>query len=173
MMGRDHLNKLKKIIKTLYSFREREIDWWIFTLLPIVLIIIVSILMFDSFGFVSAIILFAQQILAFSIVLSSTDLGLKSRDIDNKQSIGIPLLIIIISLTGLIYFYLFEARLIESDYKIIIGVSLSVLMSYFSILLYNNNPKSIEFSPRHYTEQKEEQETEATELFEPNIGEQE
>ncbi|MCK4796160.1 MAG: hypothetical protein KAT05_02195 [Spirochaetes bacterium] len=155
-------------------FQKRTVDWWIFTLLPIILIIIISILVFSSTQDLhKVLVLIIQQLLLCAIVLSSTDLGLRSKTGANSNlPIGYPLLIIFISLSALVYIYLMEDQLKTSICAVPISLVLSIAMSFFSIVLYNNNPESTNIGPQVFTKDKEEREQKAMHEFEPDIDEE-
>ena len=148
-----------------FKFEEREVDWWFFTLLPILLIICVSFVIFSvSKDFSEVVILATEQLLLYSIILSSADLGLKSRSKEKQLQIAHPFSLILFSFTTLVCFYINKK---EPDYLFIIYIYLflSIIVAFVSIVLYNNNPESRNIGPGAITEAKGKNEDEADKKF--------
>ncbi len=126
------------------GFQSKETDWWIFSLLPIIIIIPVIIL-FNSAAadFRSVVFIIGQQLLFFCVVLSSTDLGIKAKSgLNEKFSIGPTLLILIFSFLILVFAYKIEDIIKNSRESLLLYSLFFVLSIFFSILSYNNNPLS-------------------------------
>ena len=156
------MNFFKKII----NFEFYDSDWWFFTLLPVVIAIIVSILAFWSFKNTNnALLIITKQLLSYSIILSSTDLSLKFKSSENKRyQIAPTLLLIFIALAVLIQFYTTNPESTTSSFvSITIYLIISVILSYWSVYLYNHNPESI--TAAIITKSKGEQEKEAEKIF--------
>lgn len=156
-----------RVLKKFIEFQKRELDWWFFTLLPIILILSIGFFVYSTFGQLNEIlILLSKQFLSYSVVLSSADLGLKSKIRgDTQYQISPPLLIIIIALMSLMYLYT-NNEITKSFFWIFFYLIVSVFFAYFSILLYNNDPYSSNIGPKIFTENKEKDEEEAKRLFE-------
>jgi len=159
--------------KKLICFSERDFDWWTFALLPIVLTILICIIVFitslkDNRLFY-VILIFVQQLFSYAIVLSSTDIGLRSKSVGEKrQLVGLPLLVIFISLVSLVYIYIMEVQVLESLVILLVSLVLGVAMGYSSIWLYNNNPDSDSNKwAEKIIHEKEKQEENAKNEFEP------
>jgi hypothetical protein len=136
-------------IKRSFKFEQRSWDWWIFTLLPIVMAVAFPFLAFLNGNQVislSDFVRFSQQLLLYSIVLSSADLALSAKrrwlggddnSSANVPSIGSQLLIIVLASAGAGL----QPTNLDSSYPFLIFVY-SAVICYFSILLYNHNPYS-------------------------------
>ena len=158
------MNSLKKLI----MFQERELDWWLLTLFPIILMVVIGLFIFSTFGQKDEILIkLSQQLLSYSVVLSSTDLALKSKDRgDARYQISPNLLIIIISGMSLIYLYTNYDLIFKSNIRMNVYLSASIILAYFSIFLYNNNPNSSHINAETFTKAKEENENDAKKTFE-------
>ncbi len=150
------------------KFNDRSTDWWIFTLLPIILIIIITILFYWQSNNTSlSLSLITKQLFSYCIVLSSTDIGLrKNRD---DLSIGWSLLVVIIGTLLLAYNYIYDDNIIESIPQLALIVIISIIISYFSIFLYNTNPESNYIGPGSFSKQKKEREKKSRQEFEPDL----
>lgn len=157
-------------LKQLYDFKERDFDWWIFTLLPLVLTLIITPVIYAQIKNLTPIfILLIQQLLNYSIILSSTDLGLRSKSNRKKRQIAPPFLIILIALITLVCTYIYFEQIIDSDGLIYLSFLISIIFAYLSILLYNNNPESYNtdvFESEFFIKMKEQLEKKAEETFE-------
>ena len=152
-------------IKSLYG--ERDLQWWGFTLLPI--LIIIPIVLVYNWKFRNAnqiLLLLLQQLSAYSIILSSTDLGLKFKSKDKLGPIFFPLIIIIFASILLTCVYMFQEDIINST--VIAKIFFLILVICFvstSIGCYYKNPESFDISPKTFTTTKELQERQAKERF--------
>jgi len=136
-------------------FKEREADWWVYTLLPIILILFFAFLVFLKIGEKNEFfIMLIEQFLLYSIILSSTDVGLRSKSLEIKQRTAPPLLIIILAAIALTFFYTNKDVVINRLWIISIYFMGSLITSFLSILLYYKNPESSIFAPQKFTDQK-------------------
>lgn len=147
------------------KFEKRTMDWWIYTLLPIVLSFCLSFIIYSiSKNFVQILLMLVQQFLSYSIILSSTDMGItKGQD---RHSRGCPWLIVIFSLTVLVCVYINETVIISDIWAPWLYLLVSIVMVYFSILSYNTNPESSNLGPSSFSEQKNNVEEKAQREFE-------
>lgn len=144
-------------------FEKRNTDWWVFTLLPIIIIFSISVFIYATFEDIDkVIILLVQQLFFYSLILSSTDLSLRYRSKDKTSPISLSLLIVIFSAFALVYVYIFELNNVTRNFLLIV----SLFAVYFSILRYNNNPESLDIDSSTFTEIKEDSERKAKETFE-------
>ena len=162
------IKSLKRTVG-LIKFQKRTTDWWILTILPLILIFVVALVSYFNKGVYGALSVCIQQILTFSFVLSSTDLALRSRiNKEDECSRLIPLIPLIVAFSAfIIYVALIDKILLEVQAEIIYGIFMIVtlMIGYFSILLYNNNPLSNPFKP-DYVKEKINQEEEDVKKFE-------
>lgn len=120
--------------------RKRTGDWWFFTFLPLIVFGIIIFWSFDQVG--SIFLLFTQQLFFFSLILSSTEIGLRFRvtsyqEEENKFKVIWPsLLILIASALLLIGVYLRE-DIFNKFSLLLFGVS--ILCTIGSIWLSNQN----------------------------------
>lgn len=152
----------------IFRFEKRNLDWWGFTLLPI--LIMIPILMkffFISKSLSQTLILLLQQLFSYSIVLGCADLGLKFKSKERNCQITPSLVIIIFSSFFLFYVYTSQAELLNFNRAIkIVFFIFSFVACYFSIVLYNKNPENSDITAETFTDEKEAQEDKAKKLFE-------
>lgn len=147
-------------------FERRSNDWWVLTLLPIVIMLPIILIFYGKTkSGTETFFLILQQLFSYSIVLSCTDLGLKYRAKEKYSPFGVSLLIIIFSSFGLHFVYTAPEQ-IKGYCTLIkaIFLFLSILLVYLTIFFYNNNPESSDW-PSKLTAQKEKSENEAKETF--------
>lgn len=154
-------------LEQVFDFQKRDLDWWFFTLLPIILTLLITPVIYSQIkSLIPILILLIQQLLNYSIILSSTDLGLRSKSNRKRRQIAPPFLIILISLITLVCTYIYFEQIVKSDWLKYISFTVSIIFAYLSILLYNNNPESYTLEPDVFIKAKEESEKKAQEIFE-------
>jgi hypothetical protein len=133
--------------REIFSFESRDFDWWCFTLLPVLIFIPISIFVFVKYSnLISVLLLITGQLLSYSTVLSSTDLGLRSKSNENKNhQIGRPFLLIIFLFGALLNLYLNLDSISESFQYVSFYLIFATITTYISIYLYNHNPDSSDF----------------------------
>lgn len=129
--------------KVLYGFKDRSLDWWILTVLPLMIIGVLAVASYTVKGLLTfSLFLLIEETLIFAIVLSSTDLALRSRmDKNNRQSRIIPLVPLIIAM-GLILVYVLIYKSTINIGSNLVFVTITGVVTYFSVLSYNNNTES-------------------------------
>lgn len=154
--------------KMLSPFNQRKFDWWILTLIPLLLIIILSIIILVKNGLIEALSIFVQQVLTFSFILSTTDFALRSfLDKTDPSSRLSPLLGIVIAF-GTYVIYIF---ILDSEYYNLINVFIFTIITLvifsLAVRLYYKNPNSnyIDVDP---VKTKIEEQEKDDEKFEPN-----
>lgn len=154
-------------LKPLFDFQKRENDWWFFALLPIFLTLIITPIIYSQLKSIEQILMVVmQQFLNYSIILSSTDLGLRSKSHRAKSQINPPLVIIFITLIALVCTYIYYEQILTSYILKFGTLIVSIIFAYTSILLYNNNPDSYYPDSEILINKKEESERKAQEKFE-------
>jgi len=149
------------------GLQKRSLDWWFFTLLPIILLLLIIPVIYSIFNNAHQIlILLIQQLLFYSIILSSTDLGLKTKSRDPKNQIAHSLFIILFAPIVLICVYINQETIMELGNIKYLYLCVSMLTGFSSILLYKDNPESYLIGPGAITDTKEEGERKAQEIFE-------
>jgi hypothetical protein len=157
----------------LLKLEKRDLDWWLFTLFPIFMLLIALLFgfLFKRQDIKNSILIFEQQLLVFCIVLYVTDIGLKAKKKLANTAIGIPLYLLITSLVGLILGYSIENTLIRKTIWLLVFLAISLMFTYFAILLQNRNPYSNpigEVGAKEIMERKEEyEEAKRIELLSP------
>ena len=172
------LTKLYQLLKGLTifltSYDKREMDWWFFTILPILLLFsTVVFVYYRENDYIGPFMVCIQQFLSFSIVLSSTDLIIKSKSkkaLDKRVQISPMLFIILASYTVLIFTYVQYHMIIESyingENNIIYTILIMTLVfTYISIVSYNKNPGTNFNGSDAITEEKRNSEERASESF--------
>lgn len=155
--------------KSIIHFEKRSLDWWILTVLPIFFILVVMTIEYLNKGLFSALSAGIQQILTFSVVLSSTDFALRpmirKEDCPSRLIPIIPLFCAFI--TYIIYIMSIDTLIIKYPKTIVYAVFsiITVALGIFSIILYNNNSFTNLFETDP-VEQKLEQDQEDIKLFE-------
>ena len=155
----------------LVRFEKKPVDWWILTLLPLLIILALSFFNFITVGSYPALSTFIEETLIFAIVLSSTDLAIRYRIAkEDKHSRLTPLVILILAIfIVLIYSIAFNtiiAKFSESITYVAFTI-VTIVVGYASINLYNNNPESgPDYDP---VEQKMESEKKDIKEFESKV----
>jgi uncharacterized membrane protein len=153
-------------IKNLCQFEERESDWWIFTLLPIgIFFPIAALLLVNHYGVTKIILAFSQQLLAYTLIQSSTDLAIRSRAKSEKKSIGFPWIYSITAALLLIGLYLSEKAVLSSWKLSALYLIISAALAYLSVRSYNHNPGGSSIGPNDFSEVKASGEKSASEIF--------
>ena len=140
----------------IFSFEPRSLDWWIFTLLPVLIAIGLPVVSYLTNGIFSP-GNFGLQLLLYSIVLSCADLALWARQIRVQEeairysfSIGRQLGIVLFC-----SFLLSQLNLATQQPHPYLVLSISLIFSYFSIWLYNHNPDSSDINDQALAQAKE------------------
>ncbi|MFH0869620.1 MAG: hypothetical protein V1866_01020 [archaeon] len=138
-------------LNSIIKFKKKTPDWWILTLLPLLLILSVSVISYFTNGIYTALSAFIEQILTFSFVLSSTDLALRSKIVkEDKRSRLPPIIPLILAfIIFIIYVALIDTITARFSKDVIycVFVLITIIIGYASIILYNNNPYSDPFEP--------------------------
>ena len=155
---------MKRLVRKFFVFGKRGIDWWFFTLLPIVVILFIAVYIYSldvgKQGVSREVfILITQQLLAYALILSCNELRLRAEAKEPYYPVCPPLFLILATLLLLSRIYT------RQDY-IALMFFLSVIMSYFAVLLYSNNPGSNDIGPEKFIKGKYDSEKKAEEVFE-------
>lgn len=128
------------------AFRNKSLDWYILTFLPILLIICLATIDYFSKGLKQSITGFSQQLLILSIIVSSTDFALRGKflesDKQNRKSILVPLLPIIFAFVIYVIYVGFFGSEPTAETPLFIFLILSVIINCTSMILYIDNPMS-------------------------------
>lgn len=132
----------KQSLKNLVSFEKREFDWWVYTLLPIIIFFLNFPFILNSItDFKIICFMFAQLLISYSLILGSSDLFLKFKSkLENKPQIGYSFLLVLISFMLLAISYNYQNKLILNIYWSILYVMASLILTLFALISYNNNP---------------------------------
>lgn len=155
--------------KSLFKFKKRDSDWWISTLLPLIIISALAVFYFftKGLGLNFALSTLITETLIYSIVLSSTDLALRSRiDKEDRMSRSAPLIPLIFGVLTIAFYELSDPSTAVLPNLVVLTVW-AMILGYISLNLYNNNPESGEV-PDPVT-QKEEQDKKDLKEFEPGV----
>lgn len=146
----------------IFSFQKRDLDWWLFTLLPIFLVFIILIFssLIGTLNYQKFIFLFGQQLLFFSIILGVTDLGIKAKNKIENIQISPSFYALLISIFSLLLAYTKGEALANASIYLILFFIVAIFLIYVSILFYNKNPLTspLGIGAREFTESKEKQE---------------
>jgi hypothetical protein len=154
--------------KFLLDWNKRSPDWFFITLLPLgISAVLIYITLLRTEPILSAITLGVEQLLTFCIILSSTDLGLRSR---LESSNGIPrmspAIIVGIAVTLLITLFSFKETITKC--KLIYGYLLmAIILCYISLRMYDSNPRSASIDQPDVIKQHIDQQTNDNKYFEP------
>lgn len=136
------MTSLTKKLKKFYH-SKREFDWWVITLLPIIILLLNLPFIWISLLDHSIILfMFAQLLLSYAIALNGSDLILrfKSKQEKNKSQIGDCLILSFFSLICLSFGYVNQDKINLS----VTGLGIYFLVSFFltciSLVLYSTNP---------------------------------
>ncbi len=122
------------------SKRKLVLDWWILTFLPLLILAITLGMSLLVKGWETTLKLAVEQLLSFSLVLSTSDLAIRatrfSQD-DKETSRLIPLIPIIIS-SGLLFTYV-VINSSQEYWKHYFFLALGILTTIFSLFSYYKN----------------------------------
>ena len=123
------------------SLEDRGYDWWFFTLVPLMFSFIAAgILYFLGTPSLDVIIFLVEQIIVFSLILSTTDLGIRFKNKKaNQEPIGKSLLQIFLGLFLLVVFYIHKPAFITKMSHLVLFSIIAVAFLASVVIYYNHN----------------------------------
>lgn len=144
----------KNTLKRMIPYRLKDLDAWTFLLLPIIVMLFFMPIVFLVNRSIEQIsILLTQQLLIYSIIISTTDLGIKFKSSED-YNITPPLLLMLSSLISLACLYIAEYSIKTSISEIYQYLTVSIIITYFVILLASNNPEYSLIGPATFIKSK-------------------
>lgn len=163
---------------SIFVFKKRSTDWWVFTLLPPGLIIGIGLLLIflglaAKAGWTAFFVSLGQQFFSYDVVLGSSDLSLRYRrdkkekdedeDVPPRILVGPTLSMVFVSAVLLGAISVFEVKL---WWQAVILLFVGIVVSFLLVKGYNNNPESSDLTSEEIAQARKENEEDAKKLFE-------
>lgn len=118
----------------IFQFEGKDGNWWFLTLLPLMLFFAIALyISWNKKNFSTIIPLLVQQLILYTVIFSSTDLGLRIRYGKNDYSFWKNLSLMLPGSILLLWIY-------SDESAAWILFAPSIIMVYFSVWLANHNP---------------------------------
>lgn len=145
-----------------------NLDWWILTFLPLLVLSIILIMSLLVSGGIVTLKLAIEQLLTFSLLLSTSDLAKRAMHItndDHKTPRLVPLITIILS-TGFLFTYVALQISDMTNWINYLFLFLAVATTIASLRLYYKNPVHKEPKTSDYVDERINQEKDLLNLEE-------